>query len=130
VLALILIVAPPPHPMDRDYPEVRIEDALAFGVDPVSARVNWLSCGRHRTAMTPIIANGWNNPPEVVTAWEVECAARERAWYLLDDALFCDNLTLRAKLRALHELRTILGPEDYHAGRMPSPFPQYRIPAR
>ena len=129
MLALVLIVAPPPHPMDRDYPEVRIEDAQAFGVDPVSARVNWLSCGRHRTAMTPVICNGWNNPPEVVTAWEVECAARERAWYLLDDALFAD-LPLRSKLRALHELRKILGPEDYHAGRMPSPFPQYRIPAR
>lgn len=129
MFAVILAATINPHPVDHQYPDVRIEDALAFGIDPVSCRNAWLQCQRHRQAMQSTIAGGWNNNPAVVSAWETECSARERAWYLLDDALFCD-LPLKSKLRSLTELRNLLGPSDYHAGRMVSPFPNYRIPSR
>jgi hypothetical protein len=125
----LLVALTVPHPLDERYPEVRIEDAQAFGIAPIAARNGWFQACRHRSAMRDTVAGGWNNDPETVSAWELECEKRARAWCVLDDALYAD-LPLRSKLRALNELRTILGPEDYHAGRMVSPFPSYRIPTR
>jgi hypothetical protein len=52
---------------------------------------------------------------------------RARCWYLLDDVLYCDNLTPRQKLRSLSELRDLIGDAAYAAGRMPSPIPEYKV---
>lgn len=111
-----------------EFPEVRLADGGAFGVHSEDARYFWLLARDHAGRMRPTVACDWNNPPDVIRAWEAECAWRHMAWYHLDDVLYC-NIPVRSKLRALDALRRHIGDADYAAGKMPAPIPSaYRIP--
>jgi hypothetical protein len=69
-LALLALALPaPPAEFGADP-----ADARAFRIEPACVRAFWLQADRHRRDMGPVVAGGWNNPPEVVAAWEAECA--------------------------------------------------------
>lgn len=109
-----------------EYPGIHLDDARAFGVGRQECRMLWITASNHKGQVRLCIAGGWNNAPDVCEAWERECDWRARCWYLLDDAVYCDNLSPRHKMRSLSELRELLGDADYYGGKMPAPFPSYR----
>lgn len=123
MFSALLLVASLPLPAS-EFPGIELTDAYAFGVDAGSCRCLWLTAKKHPATMSDEVRS-WN-PPDVVQTWCAECQWRERCWCLLDDALFCEHLTVRQKLRSLSELRDLLGEADHYAGRMPDPFPHYR----
>jgi hypothetical protein len=130
LFAAIAFAPPPVH-------GVYLEDALAFGVEKEAV------CGLERLArIHPFVMRGevvgWTTP-EIFGEWQCECDWRWRCWYCLRIALdpeeaakYCtenncwppsDEEIRRTQLECLDELRNLLGPENYYAGRMPPPDP-------
>jgi hypothetical protein len=68
------------------------------------------------------IANWGRVQREQWEAYEAELNARYLVYDLLDD-LCRDSVPLWKKRQKLSLLLDLLGPEDYHAGRIPSPIP-------
>jgi hypothetical protein len=119
VTPLILVFIPlgsPAVPIDE-------RDLQAFPSSTV-ARFNWQAAERHcewgnrerQSRLSP-----WN-PWE---AWYPQAEWRRRCWYVLDDA---HTYRGERRLRALQQLRELLGPEAYRAGSMPTscPFEMFR----
>ncbi|HYE77929.1 MAG TPA: hypothetical protein VEI97_08085 [bacterium] len=123
-LVTALAFGTPVPPVDPAFPEVRLEDAHRFGVVKGACRPLYWLAGRHAGQMRDEVAS-WNHPADVAE-WEKETAWRHRCWYLLDDALECDHLSVYARLRSLDELRRLIGDHAYHAGVMPDPIPAYK----
>lgn len=72
------------------------------------------------------------------TAWRIACweklsqafnpeSVRLKAWYSYPESREpFEGERLRERLKMLGELRTLLGSEDFYAGRMPAPTPRYK----
>jgi len=103
---------------------VQLSDAYQFGVSREAVRDLWRLTTNHKSVMRNEVRS--HNHADTAWYWEQECDWRSRCWFLLDDALFMDNLTELQKVRSLAELRSLLGDADYYAGRMPEPTPRYR----
>jgi hypothetical protein len=102
--------------------DVRLVDALGFGVPRQVALDNARTADRHRATLDERMRE-W--PWWVFAAWSKDMEYRREAWSALAAAL---DPARRPEWRAwsLVELRDAIGDEAYRAFRMPPPFPTYR----
>lgn len=136
-IALIYLPLPTPPPA-IDPSEVRIEDAIRFGVSIEAAKNLSSLASSHGNVMRGEVT--LNNDAETCKRWECEVAWRAECWAKLRTALDVNVARVQAwgcvseereptaeeiraqQLEALSDLLNLLGPADYHAGRMPPPY--------
>ena len=132
--------------MSQPPADVRLEDAHRFGVVPGTAVHLATLAKKHPEHMRGAVI-GWNTA-EQLGLWEVECERRfeiwnalaraldgqgyifvECGWFLMGKEVITESpvLDVAERIEALHELRRLIGPENYAAGLVPKPTPTYRV---
>ena len=108
-------------------------DALRFGINPGPARFDYgesslrlafKSCRVYRDYILEQHHGYTGYGRQDKTQPLVDDATwRYNVWYTLDD--MCDtNLGVQCRKRAAEKLQGLLGPVDYYAGRLPTPWPE------
>ncbi len=100
-----------------------LNDVRVFGLTCAQAESNYQLAVKERDRSDEVWC--WNRE-WVHVQWEADIRFRYRAWGQLSCALEVTR-PLRDRLRSLDELLELIGPENFFAGVMPGPRPNYRV---
>ena len=103
-------------------PPIVPQDAFLFPGTAEYARESWLFGVHHCEHLARFGMTG--------TIWYAEADYCRRCWDIIDDVKGFYRDRPADLVRKLTALRTLLGPQDFYAGRMPPPGPYWRFTDR